>query len=37
MKHYKQLNENGETLYKSLLDAIVWTPEVHPAGWEIVE
>lgn len=27
----------GETLYKSLIDANVWTPEAYPSGWEIVE
>lgn len=27
---------NG-ALYKSLIDNNVWTPTVHPAGWEIVE
>lgn len=27
----------GEDLYKSLLDANVWTPEAYPTGWEIVE
>lgn len=27
----------GEELYKSLLDANVWTPEAYPAGWELVE
>lgn len=27
---------NG-TLYKSTIDANVWTPEAYPAGWEIVE
>lgn len=26
----------GDTLYKSLLDANVWTPEQYPAGWEVV-
>ena len=26
----------GETLYKSLLDANVWTPEQHASGWEKV-
>ncbi len=25
-----------DTLYKSLLDNNVWTPEQHPSGWEIV-
>lgn len=24
----------GDTLYKSLIDANVWTPELYPAGWE---
>lgn len=27
----------GEDLYKSLLDANVWTPEAYPTGWEIIE
>lgn len=27
----------GDVLYKSLLDANVWTPEQYPAGWEVVE
>lgn len=27
----------GDVLYKSLIDANVWTPEAHGAGWEIVE
>ena len=26
----------GETLYKSLIDANVWTPAAYPSGWEIV-
>ena len=26
----------GDTLYKSLLDANVWTPEQYSAGWEAV-
>ena len=26
----------GDTLYKSLLDANVWTPEQHASGWEKV-
>lgn len=26
----------GDTLYKSLIDANVWTPEAYPTGWEIV-
>ena len=25
------------TLYKSLIDNNVWTPEAYPTGWEIVE
>ena len=25
----------GDTLYRSLLDANVYTPEQHPAGWEV--
>lgn len=25
----------GEVLYKSLIDANVYTPEQHPAGWEV--
>ena len=24
----------GDTLYESLIDANVWTPEQYPAGWE---
>lgn len=27
----------GDVLYKSLIDANVWTPEAYPSGWEIVE
>lgn len=27
----------GDVLYKSLLDANVYTPEQYPAGWAIVE
>lgn len=27
----------GDVLYKSLLDANVYTPAAYPAGWEIVE
>ena len=27
----------GDKLYKSLLDANVYTPEQYPAGWEVVE
>lgn len=27
----------GETLYKSVIDSNVWTPETYPAGWTIVE
>lgn len=26
----------GDDLYKSLIDANVWTPEAHGAGWELV-
>lgn len=26
----------GETLYKSLIDANVYTPAAYPAGWEVV-
>ena len=26
-----------DTLYKSLIDNNVWTPEAYPTGWEIVE
>ena len=26
----------GDVLYKSLLDANVYTPEAYPAGWEVV-
>jgi hypothetical protein len=25
----------GSTLYKSLIDANVWSPTVYPAGWEV--
>ena len=27
----------GETLYKSIIDNNVWTPEANPSGWEVVE
>ena len=27
----------GDVLYKSLIDANVYTPEAYPAGWEMVE
>lgn len=27
----------NDTLYKSLMDANVYTPEQYPAGWEVVE
>lgn len=27
----------GDVLYRSLLDANVWTPADHPAGWEVVD
>ena len=26
----------GDDLYKSLIDANVWTPDAHGAGWELV-
>lgn len=26
----------GDTLYRSLIDANVYTPETYPAGWEVV-
>lgn len=26
----------GDTLYRSLIDANVYTPEAYPAGWEVV-
>lgn len=26
----------GDTLYRSLIDANVYTPEQYPAGWEVV-
>lgn len=26
----------GDVLYKSLIDANVWTPDAYPTGWEIV-
>ena len=25
----------GDVLYKSLIDANVWTPEANPSGWEL--
>lgn len=28
------VNYNG-TLYKSLIDGNVWSPDVYPAGWEV--
>lgn len=34
------LDEYGwwnDALYKSLINANVWTPEAYPAGWEVVE
>lgn len=27
----------GDTLYKSVIDGNVWTPDAHPQGWEVVE
>lgn len=27
----------GDVLYRSIMDANVWTPEANAAGWEIVE
>ena len=27
----------GDTLYESLIDANVWTPEAYPEGWRVVE
>ena len=27
----------GDILYKSTIDANVWTPEAYPSAWEIVE
>lgn len=27
----------NNTLYKSLIDNNVWTPDAYPAGWEIIE
>lgn len=27
----------GDVLYRSLIDANVYTPEQYPAGWEVVE
>lgn len=33
------LNEYGwwkDTLYKSLIDSNVWTPEQYPSGWELI-
>lgn len=30
------VNYNG-TLYKSIIDGNVWSPDVYPAGWELVE
>lgn len=32
-----ELGWRGDVLYKSLIDANVWTPEAYPSGWEIVE
>lgn len=26
----------GDVLYKSLIDANVWTPEANPSGWEML-
>ena len=26
-----------DVLYTSIIDSNVWTPEQHPAGWEVVE
>ena len=26
----------GDALYKSLIDANVWTPEAYPSGWEML-
>ena len=26
----------GDTLYESLIDANVWTPEQYPAGWALI-
>lgn len=30
------VNYNG-TLYKSIIDGNVWSPDVYPAGWQLVE
>ena len=27
----------NDTLYKSLIDNNVWTPDAYPAGWEVVK
>lgn len=27
----------GDTLYESVIEANVWTPEAYPAGWQLVE
>lgn len=32
-----ELGWREDVLYKSLIDANVWTPEAYPSGWEIVE
>lgn len=32
-----ELGWRGDVLYKSLIDANVWTPEAYPSSWEIVE
>lgn len=32
-----ELGWRGDILYKSTIDANVWTPEAYPSGWEIVE
>lgn len=31
-----ELGWRGDILYKSTIDANVWTPEAYPSGWEIV-
>ena len=36
---FDRLNEYGwwkDTLYKSLIDSNVWTPEQYPSGWELI-
>ncbi|MCF0185652.1 MAG: hypothetical protein HUJ98_04080 [Bacteroidaceae bacterium] len=32
-----ELGWRNDTLYKSLMDNNVWTPELYPSGWEVVQ